>query len=194
MEKTNGSLPLDEQSQKILFGLLDGDKKISYFLPITNDSYHTLRNKIRKLEDAGLIKREEKKRYGDKGPKIIIISLTEKGRIVAEALKKAEWVANLPPEKIEKFARIKAYIHINSYDDHVTLKEVHLGESRIINIYVKPRGNLIYFYCDYHDSDDCEHVEIMFADPDISDYIRDWLNKNGYKLAKKYQKYVNKYW
>ncbi len=113
---------------------------------------------------------------------------------MAEALKKAEWLAKLPPEMIERFAQMKAYIHINSYDDHVTLKEVHLGQSRIINVFVRPRGEEIYFYCDYDDSDDCEHVELMFADIELSDYLKGWLSKNGYRIAKKYQKYVDKYW
>ena len=173
----------------LLTSLLDGKKKMSELLKVI-PNYMTIKAYISDLEEEGYVKTEEK----FEGRKVIYVELTERGRVVAEALKKAEWLANLPPDKIEKFANIKAYIHINSYEDHVTLKEIHLGETRIINVYVKPKGNVIYFYCDYHDSDDCEHVEVMFGDPDISDYIRDWLNKNGYKLAKKYQKYVEKYW
>ena len=174
---------------KLMIALLNGPKNMSE-LQKSIKNYMTLSKTILELENRGFVKTYEVV----EGRKVKYVELTDRGKIVAEALKKAQWVANLPPEKVERFAQMKAFIHINTYEDHVTFQEVQLGESRIINVYVRPRGKIIYFYCEYHDSDDCEHVEVMFADPDISDYIREWINKNGYKLAKKYQKYVEKYW
>ena len=174
---------------KIMIALLDGPKNMSELQNIIKN-YMTLSKTVLELESKGFVKSKDVV----EGRKIKYVELTERGRVVAEALKKAEWLAKLPPEKIERLANTKAFIHVNSYEDHVTLKEVHLGQSRIVNVFVRPKGNKIYFYCDYDDSDDCEHIEIMFADLEISDYLRSWLNKNGYKLAKKYQKYVDKYW
>lgn len=153
-------------------------------------NYMSLSKTILELEKKGFVKTYEV----IEGRKIKYVELTERGKVVAEALKKADWLANLPPEQIERYAQMKAFIHINSYEDHVTLKEVQLGQSRIVNVFVKPKGDTIYFYCDYDDSDDCEHVELMFADIELSDYLRGWLKKNGYHLAKKYEKYVDKYW
>ena len=83
---------------------------------------------------------------------------------------------------------------MNIYKDHITIMDIHMGESRIANIYAKPRGDEIYFWCDLHEDTDCYHIEYMFADPDLSDFIRNWIEKNGFKLPKKYQKYVEKYW
>lgn len=174
---------------KILISLLDGAKNMSE-LQKEIKNYMSLSKTILELEKKGFVKTYEV----IEGRKIKYVELTERGKVVAEALKKADWLANLPPEQIERFAQMKAFIHINSYEDHVTLKEVHLGQSRIVNVFVRPKGDTIYFYCDYDDSDDCEHVELMFADIELSDYLRGWLQKNGYHLAKKYQKYVDKYW
>ncbi len=174
---------------KILIALLDNKKKMSELHNVVKN-YTVLSKMILELENRGFVSTKE---VIDKR-KIKYVELTPKGKVVAEALKKAEWLAKLPPEQIERFAQMKAFIHINTYEDHVTIKEISLGSSRIINVFVKPRADTIYLYCDYDDSDDCEHVEYLFADPEISDYLRSWLKKNGYKLAKKYQKYVEKYW
>ena len=194
MEKTNHSLPLDEQSQKILYELLDGDKKISHFLPIANNSYHTLRNKIKKLKEAGLIKTMEKRRYGDKGPKTIVVSLTERGKVVAEQLRNAEKLAKLTPEEIERFKRMRALIHVNVYEDHITIMDIGWEDERVVNIYARPKGDVVYFWCDVDEDTDCYHIQYMFANPKLSDFVRAWIERNGFKLAKIYQKYVDKYW
>ena len=80
------------------------------------------------------------------------------------------------------------------YEDHVSIYDIHMGEARIVDIYVRLKGDTVYFYCNMHQSDDCYHIQYMFHDVEISDFIRSWINKNGYKLAKKYQKYVDEYW
>ena len=181
LQKPNASI--------VLIELLSGKKKMTE-LQEKVKNYASLKLLVLELEKKGYVKIEG----STEGKRVIYVSLTKKGRIVAEALKKAQWLANLPLEKIERFAQMKAFIHINTYEDHITLKEIHLGESHIIDVFVRLKGDVLYLYCDYDKTDDCEHIEVIFADLELSDYLREWLKKNGYKLAKKYQKYVDKYW
>ena len=105
------------------------------------------------------------------GRRTYMITLTPKGRAVAEQLRKAEEAAKgMPPgeepgiiiEKNDKgeeiyvitpeyrqFAeerrkRLSALIHVNVLDDHISFKETNYectGRDRIVTIYVKLNGN-----------------------------------------------------
>ncbi|MCD6275449.1 MAG: PadR family transcriptional regulator [Thermoplasmata archaeon] len=188
----NGFPSLDNKYAKsILIRLLNERESIpiTKFLDIAS-SYYALKNTISDMEKDGLVKIEEKVL----GRKMIFVSLTEKGRAVAEQLKRAEQISKLSPEELERFKNMRGLIHINIYKDHITVMDVHMGEKRIANIYARPRGDEIYFWCDLHEDVDCYHIEYMFADPDLSDFIHNWIDENGFKLPKKYQKYVDKYW
>ena len=89
------------------------------------------------------------------GPRKYSISLTSKGHAVAEQLKKAEEAAsgivihedegrieisNVPEEWKEKWKNLHALIHVNVYDDYVTIMETNhegTGKERIFNIYIR---------------------------------------------------------
>ena len=153
-------------------------------------NYATLKLTIIDLEKDGYVKTREV----FEGRKTIYVTLTEKGMAVAEKLKEAEEVAKMNPEEIEKFKNLHALEHFNVYEDHITLTDISMKGVRYVNIYAKPRGDVLYFWCEDHDADDCYHIGYVFFDTKLREFVRDWLNKNGYKLAKKYQKYVDKYW
>lgn len=65
----------------ILLALRDGDKKISEIRPSTGLSLSSVYNNVRKLLEAGLI---SERRIGN--PSIRMLSLTERGRRLAEVL------------------------------------------------------------------------------------------------------------
>ncbi len=184
---------LDEKhASTILKELLKADKPVYLSsLQTTIKNYYALQNTVLKLAEDGYIQIIEDEYRGRPAK---LLELTEKGKAVAEALKQAEWLSKLPPEKIEQFAQMRALIHVNMYEDHVSVQDIHLGKVRIVNVFVRPKGEIIHFYCDFHDSDDCYHVEYLFADAHLSEYIQGWLKRNGYRLAEKYEKYVEKYW
>ena len=183
---------LDERySKSILLKLLDEKKDltITQFLDIVN-SYKTIKDIIKKLEEDGLVRIEEKVM----GRKTIYVSLTEKGRAVAEKLKEAEEVAKVKPEDLEKYKNLHALQHFNMYQDHVTITDISMQGVRYVNIYARPRGNVLYFYCEYCGSDDCYHIGFIFFDSKLREFVKKWIDDNGYRLAKKYEKYVEKYW
>ena len=111
------------------------------------------------------------------GRKSYQISLTPKGRQVAEQLKKAEEAAsgivihedegrieisNVPEEWKEKWKHLHALIHVNVYDDHVTIMETNhegTGKERIFNIYIRENGHgQLRLWCELDESFDCYHI------------------------------------
>ena len=181
IKKPNASIVLTE--------LLKGKKKMTE-LQEKVKNYASLKLLILNLEREGYVKIEEP----EEGKKVIYVSLTEKGRAVAEKLKEAERVAKLSDEELEKFRNLHALEHFNVYEDHVTLTDISMEGVRYVNIYARTRGETVYFYCEMHDSDDCYHVGYLFFDEKLRSFVKEWIEKNGYKLAKKYDKYVEKYW
>ena len=183
------NINLTKKQMQLLIKLLDGAKKITDLREIIKN-YPSLQKEIMTLEAEGYVKREEK----IERQRVVYVSLTDKGRAVAEKLKEVEWTAKLSPEDLERFKNMRALLHVNIYEDHVTIMDIHLGKSRIANVYARLKGDKVFFWCDLCEDTDCYHIEYMFADYKLSDFIRSWINKNGYKLSKKYEKYVEKYW
>ena len=105
--------------------------------------YRSLAN----LEKDGLVKRREiiNKR------KIVLISLTEKGKTTAVKLKEAQDVSDgiihvdgeeinikLNPEEQKNSQYLKYLFHFNVLDNHITVEEAVPGKpSRIFNVYIK---------------------------------------------------------
>ena len=178
-------------SKSILVKLLEGDEPVPLSdLQIFVKNYYALKNTIEDLEKDDLVKKEEKVM----GRKTIYVSLTEKGQAVAEKLKEAEEVARMEPKDIEKYRNLHALEHFNIYEDHVTITDISMQGVRYVNIYARPKGNVLYFYCEECGSDDCYHIGFIFFNSKLREFVKKWINNNGYKLAKKYQKYVEKYW
>ena len=172
---------LDERySKSILLKLLNAkeDLTITQFLDIVN-SYKTIKDIVKKLEEDGLVKTEEKVM----GRKTIYVSLTEKGRAVAEKLKEAEEVARMSPEELkEQRKRIHWIVDINTYEDHITAYDIHQGKKESFNIWIKPNGKYLLLYCDRCHSFDCYHVDWAVHDPVIGSEIRKMAEKKGLKI------------
>ncbi len=153
-------------------------------------NYYALKNTVEELAKDGFVTIEEK----IMGRKTIFVSLTAKGRAVAKKLREAEEVAKVKPEDLEKYKNLHALQHFNMYEDHITITDISMEGVRYVNIYARPKGETLYFYCEMHDSDDCYHIGYIFFDKKLREFVKKWVEKNGYKLAKKYEKYVEMYW
>lgn len=111
------------------------------------------------------------------GPKVYSIELTEKGRLVAEHLKKTQDIArgvtihedegrieiNEPPEDfMNKWRNLPELFHVNVYQDHVTIKETPpdgKGRARIFNIYIRENGQgHLRLWCEADEAFDCYHI------------------------------------
>jgi DNA-binding MarR family transcriptional regulator/ribosomal protein L40E len=123
------------------------------------------------------------------GRKIYFFSLTEKGRKVAEQLKRTESVGGdisapdpslaLSSEEAEMTKRLTLLFHINVLDDHITVQENPPGEgSRVFNIYVKRNGNGEFrLWCEYDDSYDCWHVKAAWTYPHVQKMMMHYKGK-----------------
>ena len=164
---------------RILEELLSGRKMMTELKSIVS-SYDVLRYNLLELQTEGYItkkeSRDDKRRY--------FVSLTDKGREVAEQLKKAEQIANLSnpmipemkdlnlkmtDEEVEMTKSLTPLFHINVMDDHITVQENPPGEaSRIFNIYIKRNGNGEFrLWCEHDDSYDCWHVKAAWTYPHV---------------------------
>ena len=136
-------------------------------------NWRTLTDVINSLKDDGYLVVTER----ISGRRITQISLTEKGRSVAEQLKRAEEaakgvvihedesrieVSDIPEMWREKWKNLHALIHVNVFDDHVTIMETNhegSGKERIFNIYVRENGQgHLRLWCELDESFDCYHV------------------------------------
>ncbi|MGP6207917.1 zinc-ribbon domain-containing protein [Cuniculiplasma sp. SKW3] len=156
---------------------------------IVNNPY-TLTKLLEGLSEEGFINYEVK----EFGRKSYSISLTEKGRKVAEQLKKAEEIANSPSvevvpksdldltmteEEAEMAKHLNLLFHINVMDDHITVEEVKPGKPpRIFNIYVKRNGNGEFrLWCEHDDSYDCWHVKAAWTYPHVQKMMMHYKGK-----------------
>ena len=166
---------LGTKKGKILVFLLSGPKKMTEIKEIIS-SYDVLRYNILELQQEGYIKktesRDNKRKY--------IVTLTEKGRQIADKLKEAENVSqgirinsdsgeeiNIPlsQEEAEKTQNLRFLFHVNVLDDHITVEEVVPGKpSRIFNIYIRQNGGGNFrLWCEYDNSFDCLHVRAAWT-------------------------------
>ena len=153
-------------------------------------SYYSVTSSVNSLYDQGLVN----KREVILGRKTIMISLTQKGKDVAEQLKKAEEIANSPTieikemddldltmtdEEAEMAKHLNLLFHINVMDDHITVEEVKPGKpSRIFNIYVKRNGNGEFrLWCEHDDSYDCWHVKAAWTYPHVQKMMMHYKGK-----------------
>ena len=153
-------------------------------------SYYSVTSSVNSLYDQGLVN----KREVILGRKTIMISLTQKGKDVAEQLLKAQEIANSPTieikemddldltmtdEEAEMAKHLNLLFHINVMDDHITVEEVKPGKpSRIFNIYVKRNGNGEFrLCCEHDDSYDCWHVKAAWTYPHVQKMMMHYKEK-----------------
>ena len=168
-------------SSILLYLLNNGEVPITDFnkLKISPHSYY---RSLSLLQSDGLVKRREviKRR------KMVLFSLTEKGRSFAKGLKEAENAAErkqkeedqeasegiihvdgedinikLEPEERKNSKYLKILIHSNVLDDHISVEEAIPGRpTRIFNIYIRQNGHGYFrLWCEEDKSFDCWHVK-----------------------------------
>ena len=153
-----------------------------------------------KLERDGLIA----VRVSEIGRKTYTISLTDKGKVVAEQLKKAEEAASgivihedegraeIPAGDAEEWARkfseatkgMSLLYHVNVYEDHVTIGQEKDGKIYIINIYVKVNGKgIMRLWCEEDESFECIHTQYAWSLPKVQEMYANMV-RNG-KVSRK---------
>ena len=100
-----------------------------------------------KLKKDGLIV----VRGSEIGRKTYTISLTDRGKVAAEQLKRMDAVAartetyELPSDFDKEFEGLSAMTHLNVLDDHIAITEHNYDgtwKDRIVMVYVKLKGNM----------------------------------------------------
>ncbi len=160
-------------AKSVILKLLEKDTFMKSELFTIVTSNQTLDKLLDALEKDGYVSKISSK-YGRR---TYSISLTDRGRSVAEQLKRAEEaakgvvihedesrieVSDIPEMWREKWKNLHALIHVNVFDDHVTIMETNhegSGKERIFNIYVRENGQgHLRLWCELDESFDCYHV------------------------------------
>ena len=143
---------------------------------------------VNELKNEGFI--SVKKEFA--GRNTYYISLTDKGRQVAEKLKEAEEVSEgvihidgeeinikLEPEERRNSKYLKILIHSNVLDDHITVEEAIPGRAtRIFNIYIRQNGHGYFrLWCEEDNSFDCWHVKEAWTYPAVQKMMMEYKYK-----------------
>jgi DNA-binding MarR family transcriptional regulator len=157
----------------ILLYLLDnGSSKKTDLQQVS--TMHTIDKLLPLLENSGLISIEEQRL----GRRIYAIQLTDKGKRIAEGLKKAEQAVYsqedlhaLPPNYTDQFKNLSAVTHLNVLDDRIAIRDLNYGgagHDRIVFVYLKLNGNnIIRLWCEVDKVFDCVHTKYAWSLPDV---------------------------
>ncbi len=174
-------------SGRILMFLLDhGQIKKTDLLTIISSS-DSLSSTLRELEGEQLISIEIK----TLGRKVIYISLTPKGKAVAEQLKRADQTAKgeeqytMPPDFDKEFENLSAMTHLNVLEDHIAITEHNYdgtGKNRIVMVYVKLNGRgIMRLFCDVDDAYECRHTRYAWTLPSVQEMVQIQRDKGNMK-------------
>ena len=187
---------LGTKKGKILTTLLEGPKMMTQLKSVIS-SYDVLRYNILELQTLGYIIKHEDRQNNRK----FVLSLTDKGRAVAEKLQEAQDVAEGKPseeemldlpltdEEVEKAKHISLLYHVNVSDDHVTVQELIPGKpSRIFNIYIKRNGGGNFrLWCEHDNSYDCWHVKTAWTYPQVQQMMMHYRGKTRICISCNYE-------
>ena len=153
-------------------------------------SHQVLDNLLAALERDGYLTI----RVNQVGPKKYTIALTEKGRLVAEQLKRTQEVAKgeiteegahfkMPPDWRDRFKGLSAMTHLNVLDDHVAIQEIdHSGRTTsVIMVYVKRINSHFELWCEKDESKECRHVDFAWSLPHMRALIEEYIKEGKIK-------------
>jgi DNA-binding MarR family transcriptional regulator len=173
----------------VLRFLLEHGTVKKYDLRVIVKSSGTMDKLVPMLEAEGLITVKEEML----GRRTYLVSLTPKGRQVAEQLKRAEEAAKgvvineqegraeIPAETAEEWAKkfrevtkgMSLLYHVNVYEDHVTIGQEIAGKKHVINVYTKVNGKgLLQLWCEEDESFDCVHVTYAWTIPKVREMFQ----------------------
>jgi len=144
---------------------------------------HTIDKLLPLLEKSSLISVIEKRI----GRRVYDIQLTDKGKMLAESLKKAQQeVSNtykLPTNYDGQFKNLS--VNTNILDNHVAIEEHNFdgkGNDRVVYVYVKPNGNnILRLWCEVDNTYDCVHTRYAWSLPDVQAMIQNQVLKGNLK-------------
>jgi len=151
----------------------------------------TMDKLLPKFEAEGLITIKEE----ILGRRTFFVSLTAKGRAVAQQLKKAEELFEGKSELVLQESDYDDFIshtkdmsvlsHLNALDDHVAIREVnydHQGQDRVVFVYVKLNGHgILRLWCEADSSFNCWHVKYAWTIPDVQAMVQNQMGKGNVK-------------
>lgn len=155
-------------------------------------SPQTYQRAVKELEKEGYVVQRET----IIGRRIVNVSLTPKGRSVAEQLKRAEEAAkdesviqisdqearDWAEEFKEATRNLSLLYHVNVFEDHVTIGEEKDGRLRVINVYVRVNGHgIMRLWCEEDESFDCIHVKYAWTLPKVQEMIQMQIDKGNMK-------------
>ena len=162
-----------------LFLLEREDVKQSELLGVI-PSNMTIEKLTKALEEEGYL--VIKKEFA--GRRVYHFSLTEKGRRMAEQLKRAEDMEKgneenvpfeMPLDFVQTISGMGAMTHFNVKDDHVAVSEYNFdgeGNNRVVFVYTRPNGhNVMRLWCDVDQSFDCKHTRFAWTIPDVQELM-----------------------
>ena len=171
----------------ILTFLLEKGEVKKTDLSLVVSSPQTYQRAIKELEKEGYVVQRET----IIGRKIVNVSLTPKGRYVAEQLKRAETAAlvthayELPPAFDREFEGLSAMTHFNVLDDHVAIMEHNYdgtGKDRVVMVYVRLNGRgFMRLWCEEDENFDCIHVKYAWTLPKVQEMIQMQIDKGNMK-------------
>ena len=152
LQKPNASIVLTE--------LLNGKKKMTD-LQERVKNYAALKLLVLELEKAGYVNIEESK----EGKRVIYVSLTDKGRAVAEKLKEAEEISMEDKKYYELFSKTRIVTVPHRLNDYILLRTKEGKEIRIY--FIMNSADTLFLWCDQHKDFECEHIKFIFKNKRI---------------------------
>lgn len=130
------------------------------------------------LQDGGFVR----KRIAIQGRKLVLVSLTDRGREIAQGLKALQQMdpIRVTEEDTSRMQELRLLYHMNVLDDHITIEEVPLsgGRPKIFNVYVKRNGHGDFrLWCEADESFDCVHVEVAWTYPQVQRMVLHYKGK-----------------
>ena len=174
-------------SSILIFLLENGEVKKTDLSRVVS-SPQTYHRAIKELEKEGYVVQRET----ILGRRIVNVSLTPKGRLFAERLKKAEEglqeIYEIPPDFGKEFEGLSAMTHLNVLDDHIAITEHNYdgtGRDRIVMVYVKLNGRgFMRLWCELDNSYDCRHTRYAWTLPSVQEMVQVQKEKGNMKEQK----------
>jgi DNA-binding HxlR family transcriptional regulator len=155
-------------------------------LPIIPNSY-SLNRYLTELSRDGLVNIREEKIVR----KTFYVSLTLKGRAVAEQLKRMDEVAartetyEMPSDFDKEFESLSAITNHNILDDHIAITEHNYdgrGKDRVVMVYVKLNGRgFVRLWCEADNAYDCRHTRFAWALRSVQEMVQIQRDKENMK-------------
>jgi len=178
-----------KRAQDILFYLYDhGEVPLTYLNNIIK-STHTYYRVIQLFEADGIVKSRERIH----NRKYILISLTDKGKALAESLKETEQkfssdIPTLPQNFTDQFKNLSTPRHLNVLDDRVAIREINFdgkGNDRVVYVYVKfDENNILRLWCEVDQTYECVHTQYAWTLPDVQEMVQNYVLKRNINKVK----------